>query len=260
MTEHLKLFIGHKRPSFPMWPGFRYAAFDATDPTDFPLAAYDDLAGVNDQLTGEYYYLLSLRRTLLQGPLPETLTICQYRRFTLREIIGAQSENQPFARVIDGDTAASPAVGDLCLPREGNWLLGSVLHIEPTLLYHYHLHHPLRDLLRFLSDAVDAGALTDADVAALLLQKFMIPAPSVGTYPTEAFLETFECLEKASLAFSRGGFITRGGYQRRAIGFCMERLNGYLFCREALKRGQDLNRILGSTTIVSDDTVVRHTV
>ena len=99
-----------------------------------------------------------------------------------------------------------------------------------------------------------------ATVAALLLQKFMIPAPSVGTYPTEAFLETFECLEKASLAFSRGGFITRGGYQRRAIGFCMERLNGYLFCREALKRGQDLNRILGSTTIVSDDTVVRHTV
>lgn len=250
----LKLFIGHKPPSFGLWPNFIYCSQSGGD---FQLPQDALLDQISDKILSEYHSLFLLRRKLLtMGIVEGTITICQHRRFVLNSPVGVVASNQPFARVIDS-TVAAQLDTQLLAPQSGSYLIGTPLAISGTLLDQYHLHHPVRDLLRFLSDMVDATLLDSADVHQLLTAKFFIPAPACGVFPVVAFLAIFELLEQCALAWQAGGFVARDAYQGRSTSFLLERLNSYLLVRFLETVGVDFRQALGFTTLVSEGNVIQ---
>jgi hypothetical protein len=252
--NQLKLFIGHKPPAFGVWPEFTYCS---QNEGNFQLPQDALLDQISDKILSEYHSLFLLRRKLLVlGIVDGTITICQHRRFVLNSPLGVVAANQPFARVIDPTTAAQINT-QLLAPKSGAYLIGTPLTVGGTLLDQYHVHHPIRDLLRFLSDLVDANLLDSSDAHNILNARFFIPAPACGVFPVIAFHAIFELLEQCALAWQAGGFVAREAYQGRSSSFLLERLNSYLLTQFLEGAGINFKQVVGYTTLVSDGNVVQ---
>jgi hypothetical protein len=212
-----------------------------------------------DRLIGEYYFLFCLLKTLEHKSLPNRICITQYRRFVAREPLGRPSSNAPHARTLRADEAASEAIGKLLLPTSGDWLLGSALKTK-SVMAQYERHHPLRDWLRFLADAIDDGAIDQTQALRASEETILIPAPSVGVFPTSVFLDHLSVLRKAAIGFRKFGFIARDDYQRRAIGFCLERLDSFLLRNYIIRNNLANKATVGTQIIVSPTPLLQATV
>jgi Ni,Fe-hydrogenase III large subunit len=84
------------------------------------------------------------------------------------------------------------------------------------------------------------------------LAEIIIPAPSNGVFPASVLLEHLKVLEASGLAFLEGGFVERADYQRRALGFCLERLHSYLVQKALRNHGVEINTVQGFHTVISD--------
>jgi predicted O-linked N-acetylglucosamine transferase (SPINDLY family) len=247
--EHLRFFIGHKPPDFGLWPGFTYCSQKGGD---FVLPHDRELDELTSDVLSEYHSLFLLRRQLLaQGVSEGNITICQHRRFVLNLPLGDAAVNLPSSRTIEAPVAAALDTA-LLAPREGHFLIASPMHLDHTVLDQFHLHHPLRDMLRFYSDLLDAKLLSAADVHSILTMKMLIPAPSCGTVTVQAFMEIYGLLEKCVAAWHAGGYQPREGYQRRITGFLLERLHGYLLICHLINAGLEVEQTIGYTTVVSE--------
>jgi hypothetical protein len=258
--DELKIMIGHRRPAFKLWPGHQFACFEAESESDFLLEQDEECADLlPDRLIGEYYFLFCLLKTLGHKPLPNRICITQYRRFVAREPLGRPSTNAPHARTLRAEEAASEAIGKLLLPTSGDWLIGSALKTK-SVMAQYARHHPLRDWLRFLADAIDDGAIDQTQALRASEATILIPAPSVGVFPTSVFLDHLSVLRKVALGFRKRGFVARDDYQRRAIGFCLERLHSW-FVLELRSVNENLySSADGFQIIVNQCERVEHTV
>ena len=244
--------IGHRRPEFELWPGHQFACFEPESENDFRLDKDEECEELlPDRLIGEYYFLFCLLKTLEGQHLPPRICITQYRRFVVNQAIGTPSSNSPHARTLPADQAGKASIADLMKPKTGDWLVGSLLTTK-SVMAQYARHHPLRDWLRFLADAIDGGAIDQASALEAGLTKLLIPAPSVGTFPSAVFLSHLRVLRCAALSFRNHGFIARDDYQRRAIGFCLERLHSYLLWKTTSLHHGDLSRFLGFQIVVSE--------
>lgn len=255
MAEILKLFIGHKPPDFGMWPGFTYASQQGGS---FRLPHDDVLDAITSDVLSEYLTLFMLRRKLEEEKRSDgRITICQHRRFVLNTALGQEAQNLPSSRMIPPEIAAN--LDPIMLePRSGDHLIASPLVLSTTILDQYHLHHPLRDLLRFLADVVDANLLSSHDAHNVLNLKVLIPVPSCGVFPISAFLKIFGLLERCACAWHAGGYVPRDGYQARSTGFMLERLNSYLLIRYLSEHGIDFAQVVGHTTVVGEGNVLKH--
>jgi hypothetical protein len=252
IKKDLPVVVGHKRTPFPLWTGWRFATYQPVYPEDFPLTVEVD-PRLPDALVGEYHYLFSLRRELETINEFLSIRIAQYRRIVVREALGESSSNQPWTRVITPQQAEALDTLKLTTARKEGFLISSVAKF-PTVLLQYATSHHARDLLRFLSDAVDAGTIDNADATSCLLINGLIPAPSNGTFPVTVFVQIMKTLEHAAIAYLENGNIPRTEYQRRAIGFCLERLNSYLLIKELRSRNIDLASVIGQQITISDST------
>ena len=253
MSNHLKLFIGHKPPDFGVWPGFTYASQQGGD---FPLPTDTTLDQITSNVLSEYLSLFMLRRKLeAEGITEGHITICQHRRFVLNAAMGEKAVNLPSTQMINAETAAGldPV---LLMPIAGDYLIGSPLVLGTSILNQYHVHHPLRDLLRFLSDLIDAQLIGAADAHNLLNMNVLIPVPGCGVFPIKTFLKIYALLEKCTLAWHASGYVPRTDYQARSTGFMLERLNSYLLICYLTEAGVDFEKAVGHTTVVSESNVL----
>lgn len=250
----LQLVVGHKRTDFPIWRDWLFVTARPESPTDFLLSEPGD-PRLSDSLIGEYHYLFRLNRQLKRSAIPTTIRIAQYRRLVINTAIGATADNQPWTRIVTGEVARDLDATKLTNPRKMGFLISSLFPI-PSVLAQYNSSHNLRDLLRFLADAVDAHAITEQDAAATLLVNALIPAPSNGTFPGLSFSRMMDLLERAAIQFIEGGFIERAGYQRRALGFCLERLNSYLLLKELGQHSLQIDEVLGQQITISEQSTV----
>lgn len=249
---NLKIFTGHKPPSFAIWPGFIYVWDNY--PLNSKRKTLND--GITDKIISEYHSLFYIKEHFLDAGITNgQITICQHRRFVLNSKIGIAAENQPFARVISYQDAAS-LTGELMEPVKGDFLLASPYFFKGNLILQYGLHHPVRDLLRFSSDCFDAGLLSADDMHNFLISDYFLPAPSCGTYPIEIFIEVMDLLQKCTVAFHNSGYIERSGYQGRVTSFLLERLNSYLLIRALKARGHNFLQYCGFTTLANDGNVI----
>ena len=250
--DELKIMIGHRRPEFALWPGHRFACFEPEHESDFVLERDEECESLlPDRLIGEYYFLFCLLKTLQKRPLPQRICISQYRRFVAREPIGRPSSNAPHARTLRAEEASSPQVAKLLSPKSGDWLIGSALKTQ-SVMSQYARHHPVRDWLRFLADAIDDVAIDHKLALKASEESVLIPAPSVGVFPTPTFLEHLKVLRRASLSFRNSGYVARTDYQRRSIGFCIERLHSCLILCAARESQVPLLLLMGNQIVVSE--------
>lgn len=253
--------IGHVRPSIKFPDDFGFVTVRPEFSTDVLIdTELLTQQGLTDRRIGEYHFLFALRKKLELSNPKGVVTIAQYRRFVTSTAIGFPSQNMSYARVISSHASQSCPLESLLKPIAGDWLLSTATKVTICVANQYAKHHELRDWWRFLSDAIDAGCITNEDSRLASLAGTMIPAPSNGVFPVQTFLTQLQILETAALAFIHGGFIERPDYQRRSLGFCLERLHSYLILRDVANTGLALDKLSGFQTVVSDTTEVSKTV
>jgi hypothetical protein len=254
---HHKYFVGHRRPEFPLWDGFQFFEIPAERQQAEGSAFEDNFP--DHRLFNEYSFLFLLRRHLEQAAPGELVTICQYRRFVLNRPIGQPSTNAPWSTTIPLERARALAVRSEIMPAPGqSYLIGSSITIERRVLGQYSLVHFTRDILRFTAGLVDAGIMSDKHAYDFLTSPALIPSPSIGTFPVDAFVTMFRLLEKAAASFWSNGYRPyQHPYQGRVLSFLLERLNSYLLLRYLIDHGVDPNAVMGSTVLISETAEVR---
>jgi hypothetical protein len=247
MTKDLKFIIGHVRPEVEYPPDFRFVTTSAQASSDLVVSMKElDEIGLTDRRIGEYAYLFALRRHLSDTPtVANSICIVQYRRCVLNVCAGKTSENARFAWIVSRDQAKRVLIDQNFVPRSGAWLVSTATRVASCVTDQYSRKHLVRDWFRFLADMVDAQLLSNAEARDSALIDVLIPAPSNGFFPLDAFMEIFSRLEAMSRAFIGSGFIERDGYQRRAMGFCLERMNSYLLLSMLSRRGVELRESHG---------------
>ena len=261
VAQRLRFIIGHQRPSFNIWDGWKFVTFEARSDSDFILEpewkSNDELT---DTLLGEYYFLFCLSKELKKRAIVcQRITISQYRRFVSNKVFGNVALNQSWTRTITPELAEVLNINSL-VEHPGSDFLISTIGSCDSILNQFSDHHSMRDILRFASDLVDADVLNNEQVKEMIFQNCFIPAPSNGTFPLATFLEINRKLEEATNVFFRNGYVPRGGYQRRVIGFCLERLNSYLLMKELQDHGVNPLSVMGQQITVSENDSVTVTV
>ena len=259
--HELKLMIGHKRPEFDLWPGHQFATLNPIAQNDFKLIEDLELKELlPDNLIGEYYFLFLIRRQIENQTSLKSITLSQYRRFATVRSIGQPATNQPYANLISKTEASSSNLENLIVAKKDGWLLSSLFAASPNVAYQYSRHHILRDWLRFLADSFDAGLLTQAEITESAFINCLIPAPSNGVFPVQYLIEHLIKLEACARAFVHGGYQPRDAYQRRVIGFCLERLHSYLLLASLSKLKINFNEAAGQQIVVSETDAVKPTI
>jgi hypothetical protein len=251
-----RYFVGHRKPDFPIWEGFEYfeppPLSQSTNSIERLLADH--------RLLSEYSSLFQLCNRLKSvGSATGQITIAQYRRFVLNVPLGLKSTNLPWARVLSPSDMAELPIGDEVLPLPGNsYLIGSGLPLPIGMLGNYAHAHYTRDILQFTASLVDGGILNNQQAFNFLSQPILIPSPSCGSFPLATFLKMMGILEKAASTYFENGYKAYDDPdQGRVCGALIERLNSYLLLEQLIKEGQNMERVMGSTTIVSDSLEVR---
>ena len=244
--RHLKYFVGHKPPDFPMWKDFVFCNDHLAE------KHFNDLLR-DDRVLNEYAYLFGLKNLYKQcSRSADIITICQYRRFVVNKPMGRSSVSDPWQKLITPDEAQSLDIESLITPPRGaHNLVGSAVRFSGTMLAHYNAAHVLRDLLRFTADLTEAGLLTNNEAETFLMSEMLIPAASCGTYKLETFIELHDALETAALIWHRGGYLARNDrYQGRVTAFLLERLNSFFLTHRSHTEQNFLAS--GCTLVVSE--------
>ena len=255
----LKILVGHKRPAFQLWPGWKFLGPNPHGPDDIIL---DDLQRRNGQpddgLIGEYFFLFALARQMRPAE-EDSITIGQYRRLVVNAPLGEPASNQPWTRTIGAKQTEQLDMDLLTRPARARFLISSLVQVD-SVANQFALHHPLRDFYRFLSDLVDEGILDDSQIRDAAMVNVFVPAPSNGAFPSKSFVAIMSQLEQAANSFMRCGYVPRDGYQRRIIGFCLERLHSYLLLLELARRQIPFDAVSGHQLTIAEAPVVAPTI
>lgn len=258
-STHIKLFIGHKKPDFPMWRGFKFIDELLKD-ISLESCTISGFNYTDDKIINEYASVFILRRYLEQKRINSgIITLCQHRRFVLNRNFGEVSKNQPWTHVMATDAAASLDTEQLILPRPGAQnLISSVISLPNGLLWQYARHHHVRDFMRFVAALIDHGILSSSAAENFVRYTWLAPAPSCGTFDVKLFLSISQTLENAATAFWKDGYKPYDDpYQSRVFGFLLERLNSFLLLENLKLQNLDFNNEIGFSTTVSDTAQVK---
>jgi hypothetical protein len=165
------------------------------------------------------------RRARPHLPQNETMVgVCHYRRYAVTEPVGKPSF--AYGLVTPEEFAELP--DRLFLPPPKTVLMPAPINLGMPIVTQYGAEHVTRDLLHFMGIAIDLGIVDDRTVADFLGHNVMIAAPTTGVFPAEWLVLVLEALESVVDAFEATVAVPREGYQRRALGFCCERLHSLL--------------------------------
>jgi hypothetical protein len=254
----LKILVGHKRPAFSLWQGWRFLGPNPEVPEDIVLNDAPPEGRPDDSLIGEYFFLFALARQLRPAE-GDTIAIGQYRRVVVNAPLGEPADNQPWTRIVGAEQAERLDMDLLTQPACGGFLISSLVRVD-SVANQFALHHPLRDYFRFLADLVDEGVLDDGQIREAALLNLLVPAPSNGTFPAQVFVAIMTQLERAADAFMLRGYAPRTGYQRRILGFCLERLHSYLLLLELARRQIPFQAASGHQLTIAEAATVQPTI
>jgi hypothetical protein len=258
MSKILNICIGHK--PFPAqyrhYFDYMLSPFPISEGSQF-VVVYDKLFGENGASLSEYAQLFWLLQNLDRFIHDEThIRVFQYRKFVsdgqtglgeacslrwARAIREAQlgAFHHDFARCGSGEMVNTPY-------RFPNGILGQ-----------YGTAHPLEDFMDFAKFLLQKHILNTVELSNFLRGEVLIPAGSIGVLTIENFKLIYSVLLKASAFMSDPSFPARTGYQRRNMGFLLERLNSYLLLK-GISEGT-IARKTGIHMIISDDFRIKNT-
>lgn len=249
-----KFLIGNSSPDVQTLTDFQ--CISHVDGESFPLIKFHDLDRILPIISGEYYWLFTLKRTLYgMGFLPRSITVALSDMFTLSSDIGHSFSNTEHYKFLRREDIEKANISYLTAPHTGyNWLIGQPMFFgeSNTIIENYRDCHHLGDLLRFSADAIDSSLSPDY-ILAFLKSDFIFPYPSVGTFETKPFFRILDILENIAFRFLARGWERRDGYQQKNVRFLLERLHSFLLTVHLESAGLLNNQhIYGYKTILSE--------
>lgn len=220
------------------------------------LAVVDDkLFGENGSSLSEYVQLIWLLDQLdnVLGNC-SYIRIFHYRRFVVKNKpeIGIKSTNQPWSTVI---SESECIFFDSDFDRFSSCeIFNTPVKFEGGVLTQYSTTHVLNDMLKFVSFLIEEEIFSHIEAVEFLREDTLIPASNIGTFKIATFREIFTTLKKASYFLYSDKFTVRQGYQRRSMGFLLERLNSYLILK--MMRQGLISQNFGHNIVISDDALV----
>lgn len=217
---------------------FPHTHFDFIDLMITPrlITGNKQVALVDDRLFGqfgsslsEYVQLFWLLEHLDEISIGNNyVSIFHYRRFVSRNepSIGLPSINQPWSTAVTVDDLKF-FHNDFSRTNNDE-LFNKPIQFKGGMIGQYAHAHVLKDFLNFTNFLIDSEILNPVEAADFLRENIDIPACNIGIYKIETFKNIFGTLRKASEFVSSNYFTPRTGYQRRSMGFLLERLNSYL--------------------------------
>jgi hypothetical protein len=223
------------------------------------LAIVDDgLFGANGSSLSEYVQLLWIMDHLREiASHCAYIRIFHYRRLVAREEpkVGRRSLNLPWATVINEyELGAFDTSFDRISSQE---LFNTPVRFLGGMIGQYAANHVLEDLLNFASFLMEQGIFDSTETARFLAEEYHIPSCNIGVFTRETYLSIFGVLQRAAQFVNSHRFIARPGYQRRSVGFLLERLHSYIIFRR-IEAGASLANF-GHNLVISDGTLVSAT-
>ncbi len=218
----------------------------------------DSIFGQHGSALSEYVQLLWLLEhidTLAAGC--SYVRIFQYRRFVSRDppTVGRRPVNMPWSTTITpGDLNAFPDDFDRIVNIE---LFNCPVQYQNGMLGQYASAHILEDILNFTKFLTETGVLTGITAAEFLRENVGIPACNIGIFKLQTYCSIFSVLLQGAEFVNSPYFVARTGYQRRSVGFLLERLHSHLILT-AIRQGQ-LKANFGHNIIISNDVFVSST-
>jgi hypothetical protein len=182
------------------------------------------------------------------------IRIIHYRRFVSpeRPKVGQASTNLSWATAIKEDDIRE-FEHSFSRSTSGE-IFNSPVRFDGGIMGQYALSHKLQDLVNFAKFIVDNKIMTDDDVVGFLREDVLVASCNIGVFKVSTFVDIFSTLRAAAGFLHSDLFTRREGYQRRSVGFCLERLNSYLILKR-IREGASVERF-GYNVVVSNDAAV----
>lgn len=215
----------------------------------------DELYGANGHSLSEYGQLFWLYNNIdALAPDAEYVNLFQYRRFVSPQpVAGNRASNGGWIITIQEDELDAYAA---CFSRthEGP-CFNTPVRFPDGVLTQYATQHVLEDMLNFVKYLTEIEMFSPRDAAKFLRSEHIIPACSVGIYDVKTFKKLFAYLERAADFLHSPYFVAREGYQRRSMGFLLERLQSFMIL-ELLGQGARFgqNMMLSESQAVTSTT------
>ena len=255
----LNVCVGHLPfpAEFSHYIDLMIAPCEIAGPRYVEVVSYDTFGDHGDTL-GEYGQLFWLHDHFdeVAGGY-EFVRIFHYRRFASQnQHAGVPSVNVPWSKTI------RPAeLRDLASDFDRNCtgeLFNQPVTFDGGIMTQYARWHVLEDLLNFGKYLIESHILDQSSTAALLSSQTMIPAATVGVFRTER-LRSLLALTRGAAGFMRSPyFVVREGYQRRGVGFLLERLQSVAILHSV--RSGDSRSTFGHHLIISETERVSSTI
>ncbi len=177
----------------------------------------------------EYCQLLWLWKNLDSlAPDAEFIRVFHYRRFCAASpmvMLGTPAA-QPWSYVVT-EAMLQEYAHDFYRSTDRE-LYNAAINLKTGMLSQYAQAHVLEDMLGFASFLIDANVMDAGVVADFLRGEIVIPACNIGVFRRDNFDWTYSILSRAAGYLKQASFVRRTGYQRRNMGFLLERLHSYL--------------------------------
>jgi hypothetical protein len=185
------------------------------------------------------------------------IRIFHYRRLVAAQPpeVGQRSVNLPWATTIKADElGAFEAAFDRTTRHE---VFNTPVAFPGGMLGQYAANHVLEDLLNFTNFLVESRILNQAEAASFLGEQRHIPSCNIGVFTKDSYSWIFQILKAAAQFLNSRHFVARTGYQRRSVGFLLERLHSFLIFKR-IELGAS-PACFGHNLVVSDDAQVSAT-
>lgn len=263
MAQILNVCIGHQ--PFPM--EFAHYVDYTISPLLLPgvkrlIVVPDSSYGKNGSSLSEYAQLFWLHKNLNRVLHGEAyIRTFQYRRFVSDgETKIGEACSLPFAKFIKEDRLKFFHRDFL---RSGTMeVVNTPVRFAGGILGQYSRAHVLEDLLDFFSFLCKKKILSASIISRFLREEVLLPASSIALLSVKNFNRIFSVLLEAKNFMDDRGFTSRTGYQRRNMGFMLERLHSCLLLELLLEAKQAGNHAFrtGVHMVISETPQISPTV
>ena len=206
----------------------------------FPLGLADEVVIRDDRFgpdidganLAEYSQLFGLYELIKSGDIvADDLYLFQYRKFLSPRMGGLESQ-APWVRIVMPEDCAAqfPTVAEL-EAYDARVIVGSYFDMGESIPANYARVHVIEDMVMFAAACARNPLLNQEDVKAFATMHGIVPSPALCYIKTELFMKIMEILLATWNEFRGHYSIKREGYQRRVMGYLLERLHSYLLCK-----------------------------
>jgi hypothetical protein len=208
------------------------------------LSEYSQLFWLNDNL-----------ETTLNGR--TYLRVFHYRRFvsSKQPNCGKKSLNHPWAMTITPDQVQFFSE-QFCRFAEKE-IFNTPIRLQGGVVSQYQTAHVVEDFYRFCTFLIESNTMDRSTVLRFMRSDILIPSSSICIVHAKTFSDLMLVLRKAAGFLDSHLYVPRYGYQRRSVGFLLERLQSFLILDRLV--GQSSQQPFGYHIVLSETDIVEVT-